>query len=68
MPTHRFAIGQLVRLTTTKGLSPAAASTYTVEAAMPAYHNSPQYRLWNADLHQQRVALERDLEAVILTT
>ncbi|MFL0692859.1 MAG: hypothetical protein ACJLUP_12385 [Agrobacterium tumefaciens] len=64
MSSHRFPVGQMVRLVTTKGLSPAAAVTYTVAAPMPAYHNSPQYRLWNAELHQGRVALERDLEAV----
>ncbi|UJW75980.1 hypothetical protein [Rhizobium sp. SL42] len=64
MPSHRFIVGQMVRLVTTKGLSPAAAVTYTIEAPMPAYHNSPQYRLWNAELQQGRVALERDLEAI----
>ncbi|MGL4197281.1 MAG: hypothetical protein ACRCSX_05900 [Allorhizobium sp.] len=67
MPTHRFTVGQMVRLVTTKGLSPAAAVTYTVEAPMPSYQNSPQYRLWNAEHHQGRVALERDLEAVLNT-
>ncbi len=41
MPSHRFTIGQMVRLVTTKGLSPAAALTYTVAAPMPAYQNSP---------------------------
>ncbi|MCD2172786.1 hypothetical protein [Rhizobium sp. C4] len=66
MPSHRFTVGQVVRLVTTRGLSPAAARTYTVAAPMPAYHNSPQYRLWNAELHQERVAQERDLEAVDL--
>lgn len=64
MPSHRFATGQMVRLVTTRGLSPAAALTYTVAAQMPLYHNSPQYRLWNAELHQGRVALERELEPV----
>lgn len=63
MPSHRFTIGQMVRLVSTTGLSPAAAVTYTVEAPMPAYQNSPQYRLSNAELRQGRVALERDLEA-----
>lgn len=63
MPSHRFTIGQMVRLVSTTGLSPAAAVTYTVEAPMPAYQNSPQHRLWNAELRQSRVALERDLEA-----
>jgi hypothetical protein len=65
MSTHRFALGQVVRLVATGGLSPAAAHIYAVEAAMPIYNNNPQYRLWNAELHQRRVASERDLEAVI---
>ncbi|EKF57872.1 MAG: hypothetical protein ACK4ZJ_05655 [Allorhizobium sp.] len=64
MSSHRFTVGQMVRLVTTKGLSPAAAVTYTIEAPMPAYRNSPQYRLWNPELRQGRVALERDLEPV----
>lgn len=63
MPSHRFTIGQMVRLVSTKGLSPIAA-TYTIQAPMPAYQDSPQYRLWNAELQQGRVALERELEAV----
>ncbi|KQW30439.1 hypothetical protein ASE36_21730 [Rhizobium sp. Root274] len=64
MPSHRFSVGQMVRLVTTKGLSPAAAVSYTIEAAMQPYRNSPQYRLWNPELQQGRVALERDLEPV----
>ncbi|MBP1852779.1 hypothetical protein J2Z17_004238 [Rhizobium halophytocola] len=64
MASHRFTIGQMVRLVSTQGLSPAAAVTYTIAAPMPVYQDSPQYKLWNAELHQGRVALERDLEAV----
>lgn len=64
MSTHRFAIGQMVRLINLTGLSPKAAVTYTVEAPLPTYANSPQYRLWNEELHQRRVAMERDLEQV----
>lgn len=64
MPTHRYAIGQTVRLLTTRGLFPAAAATYTVAAPLPAFHNNPQYRLWNEELNQNRVAMERDLELV----
>ncbi len=66
MPSHRFTVGQVVRLVTTRGLSPAAAVIYTVAAPMPVYNNSPQYRLWNEERHQERVARERDLEAVDL--
>lgn len=64
MPTHRYVIGQTVRLLTTRGLFPAAAATYTVAARLPAFHNNPQYRLWNAELNQNRVAMERDLKPV----
>jgi hypothetical protein len=64
MATHRFTLGQVVRLVATEGLSPAAARIYAVEAPMPIYNNNPQYRLWNAEHHQRRVASERDLEAV----
>jgi hypothetical protein len=67
MPSHRFNVGQMVRLLNAKGLSPAAAVTYTVSAPMPANQNCPQYRLWNAELHQGCVALERDLEVVLIT-
>lgn len=67
MPSHRFTIGQMVRLIATKDLSPAAAVTYSIAAPMPAYRNSPQYRLWNDELQQGRVASERDLEAVLKT-
>jgi len=66
MPTHRFTVGQIVRLVTTNGLSPAAAHVYAVEAPMPVYNNNPQYRLWNEELNQRRVASEQNLEAVVI--
>lgn len=65
MPSHRFTVGQVVRLVTTKGLPLSAGIKYTVAAPMPIYMDCPQYRLWNAELHQGRVAMERDLEAVV---
>ncbi|MDH4438985.1 MAG: hypothetical protein QE284_01205 [Rhizobium sp.] len=67
MSIHRFTVGQAVRLTNLTALSPKAASTYTVQAPLPARDNSPQYRLYNEEFNQGRVALERDLEAVLLT-
>lgn len=67
MSTHRFTIGQAVRLTNLAALSPKAASTYTIQAPLPPRDNSPQYRLYNEELDQARVALERDLEAILLT-
>lgn len=67
MPIHRFTVGQAVRLTNLATLTPKAASTYTVEAALPPYDNSPQYRLYNAELNQGRVAMERDLEPYLVS-
>ena len=65
MPIHRFTVGQAVRLTNLTALSPKAASTYTVQAPMPVRDNSPQYRLYNEEFNQGRVAMERDLELVL---
>lgn len=67
MSIHRYTIGQSVRLTNLTALSPKAASTYTVQAPLPPRDNSPQYRLYNEEFNQGRVALERDLEPVSLT-
>jgi hypothetical protein len=66
MSIHRFTVGQAVRLTNLTALSPKAASTYTVQAPLPPRDNSPQYRLYNEEFNQGRVALERDLEPVLL--
>lgn len=66
MSIHRFTVGQAVRLTNLTALSPKAASTYTVQAPLPPRDNSPQYRLYNEEFNQGRVALERDLEPILL--
>ena len=64
MSIHRFTVGQAVRLTNLKALSPKAASTYTIQASLPPRDNSPQYRLYNEEFNQERVAMESDLELV----
>ncbi|MGA1801035.1 hypothetical protein [Rhizobium sp. HT1-10] len=63
MPAHRFPVGQSVRLKSRQGLSPMAADTYRVIALLPARDNSPQYRMRNDEVAQERVSLERDIEA-----
>ncbi len=67
MPAHRFTVGQIVRVTNTAALSPKAATIYTIQAPLPPLGTMPQYRLINEELNQARVALERDLEQVLLT-
>ena len=67
MPTHRFSIGQLVRLANRAAPSPTVAQTYTIEAPLPYQGDEAQYRLRDEQSNQQRVALERDLERVIRT-
>jgi hypothetical protein len=64
VPIHRFPIGQTVRLKSRKGLSPKAADTYRITAFLPARDNSPQYRMRNDDVAQERVSQEVDLEPI----
>lgn len=63
MSAHRFPIGQSVRLKSRSGLSPKAADTYRIIAYLPVRDNSPQYRMRNDEVAQERVSQERDLEA-----
>ena len=62
VPIHRFPIGQIVRLKSRKGLSPKAADVYRITAFLPARDNSPQYRMRNDDVGQERVTQEVDIE------
>ncbi|MQB43781.1 hypothetical protein [Rhizobium sp. ICMP 5592] len=66
MAIHRFPIGQTVRLKSRKGLSPKAAEVYRITAYLPARDNSPQYRMRNDEVAQERVTQEIDIEPVIL--
>ncbi|MBO9097746.1 MULTISPECIES: hypothetical protein [Rhizobium] len=63
MSVHRFPIGQSVRLKSRQGLSPRAADTYRIIALLPVRDNSPQYRMRNDEVSQERVSQERDIEA-----
>jgi hypothetical protein len=62
--THRFPIGQTVRLKSRKGLSPKAAEIYRITAYLPARDNSPQYRMRNDEVAQERVTQEIDIESI----
>ena len=64
MSRHLFAIGTEVRLKSRAGLSPAAADVYLVTAILPAHDSSPQYRLRNDALGQERVAAENNLKPI----
>lgn len=62
MATHRYAIGQTVRLKGSFGMSPKAAEIYRVTGTLPAKDNSPQYRIRNDDERHERVTTEDNLE------
>ncbi len=67
-PTHRFHIGQTVRMRSRFGISPRAAELFRITATLPARDNSPQYRIRNDGERHERVATEDSLELVIAQT
>ncbi|ADZ72640.1 hypothetical protein [Polymorphum gilvum] len=64
MSTHRYAIGQSVRLNTGTGGPSRSGDTYRITATLPTRDNYPQYRIRNDDERHDRVASEDTLEAV----
>lgn len=65
MSSHRFAIGQSVRMSNKFGPSPSTAETYRITAILPAREdNSPQYRIRNDDERHERVTTEDSLEEI----
>jgi hypothetical protein len=64
MRHHRFPIGLSVRLKDRANISPLAAETYHITAKLPLRDNSPQYRMRNDELDQERVSNEDDLEPI----
>jgi hypothetical protein len=63
MPSHRYKIGQRVRLSAA-AIDRAIAGVYTVLALLPESGGEWQYRLRNAETSQQRVAAESQLSSV----
>jgi hypothetical protein len=62
MSSHRFAVGQEVRLKTRFGLSPKVAETYRITGTLPPRDNSPQYRIRSDEERHERVTTEDSLE------
>ena len=62
MPTHLFAISQLVRLRWRPGLSPKTPEVYRITNLLPERHNSLQYRVRSDEERHERVMTEDDLE------
>lgn len=64
MSSHRFSVGQSVRLKRKFGLSPATAENYTITGMLPARDNSPQYRIRSDEEKHDRVTTEDTLEGL----
>lgn len=61
---HRFAIGQIVRLKSSFGMSLRTAELYRVTGTLPSRDNSPQYRIRSDQERHERMTTEDSLEAV----
>lgn len=57
--THRFAVGQTVRLKSGSGTSP-----YRITGTLPPRENSPQYRIRNEEERHERVTTEDSIELI----
>lgn len=63
LPSHRFAVGQGVKLKSTVGMSVDTEELFRVTATMPPRDGSPQYRIRNEAENYERVTTEDALEA-----
>ena len=62
--THRFAIGQKVRMKGGSGYTSVnAGDVYQITAKLPPSDGSPQYRIRNDDERHERVCTQDLLEA-----
>jgi hypothetical protein len=64
MRHNLFPIGLSVRLKDRANISPRAAETYQITAKLPLRDNSPQCRMRNDELGQERVSNEDNLEPI----
>ena len=62
--SHRFSVGQIVRLTNRIGVWPKSDEVYRITGTLPARDNSLQYRIRNDGERHERVATEDNLELV----
>jgi hypothetical protein len=65
--THRFLVGQTVRLRGSFGASRTTAEIYHVTGTLPPIGVSPQYRIRNDDERHERVTTEDRLEPASLS-
>ena len=63
-PSHRFAVGQTVRLKRRFGAPSSGSETFRVTATLPFRDNSPQYRVRSDEERHERVTAQDDLEPV----
>lgn len=61
--THRFRVGQMVRMRARFGGAAGPAEFYRVVSTLPPRDNFPQYRIRAESERHERVAREDDLEA-----
>ncbi|WP_417666762.1 hypothetical protein [Roseibium sp.] len=64
MQTHRYSVGQTVRMTGWSRISSYSARTYRVVATLPEQDNVLQYRIRSDDERHERVTSEDNLEKV----
>jgi hypothetical protein len=62
-PSHRFAIGQIVRMKSRSGLAQKTAELFQIKSRMPVKDGSPQYRIRSEQETYERVTTEDNLEA-----
>ena len=63
MPTHKFRVGQSVRLSAPT-INRGVAGIYKVVALLPEERGDCQYRLQSPERSQQRIAWESQLSAL----
>jgi hypothetical protein len=62
--THRFAVGQTVRLRRGFGTATKTTEIYRITGTLPPREDSPQYRIRNDDERHERVTTQDSLEPV----
>lgn len=61
VPSHRYVIGELVRMKRGLGISPKTAMTFRVTAKLPPRDGSLQYRMRSVEETHERVTTEDNL-------
>ena len=63
IPSHRFAVGQKVRMKGWGGNKVKSTATFEIMATLPAAGGALQYRVRDNDEKHERIATEDNLEA-----